>query len=258
MPANRKRVHISIADRLQLLSSTTTVVFRAGLNPGSELLNELKVSRRQSPSVAEICFLSRSFANWSMGKPAESSPRLRCVHCGNTETPLWRGGPDGPKTLCNACGVRYKKGKLVLYKGATGKLTAVRGDNEAQVQLLPTPKKPNKKATPTQPELSPSLIASFSAESGSRRIIRKVPSEGAISVALTKPTTRCRRANAGQMPGRYASKTLPEVLAQWPSPFSSPQSSPWSPAESPRVRGTCMQTLAWRRFRLDLGSPILS
>mmetsp|Transcript_21567 Transcript_21567/g.51486 ORF Transcript_21567/g.51486 Transcript_21567/m.51486 type:complete len:442 (-) Transcript_21567:388-1713(-) len=32
-----------------------------------------------------------------------------CLNCGTTSTPLWRGGPQGPKTLCNACGVRYMK-----------------------------------------------------------------------------------------------------------------------------------------------------
>ena len=25
------------------------------------------------------------------------------------QTPVWRAGPHGPKTLCNACGVRYMK-----------------------------------------------------------------------------------------------------------------------------------------------------
>ncbi|KAI8108815.1 hypothetical protein M9435_005232 [Picochlorum sp. BPE23] len=33
-----------------------------------------------------------------------------CLNCGSTETPQWRCGPLGPRTLCNACGVRYKKG----------------------------------------------------------------------------------------------------------------------------------------------------
>ncbi|CAI7889411.1 unnamed protein product, partial [Closterium sp. NIES-54] len=36
----------------------------------------------------------------------------RCLHCSVTKTPQWRAGPYGPKTLCNACGVRYKSGRL--------------------------------------------------------------------------------------------------------------------------------------------------
>ncbi|XP_057439033.1 GATA transcription factor 15-like [Lotus japonicus] len=32
-----------------------------------------------------------------------------CADCKTTKTPLWRGGPAGPKTLCNACGIRYRK-----------------------------------------------------------------------------------------------------------------------------------------------------
>ncbi|XP_009628969.2 GATA transcription factor 8 [Nicotiana tabacum] len=36
----------------------------------------------------------------------------RCMHCEITKTPQWRAGPMGPKTLCNACGVRYKSGRL--------------------------------------------------------------------------------------------------------------------------------------------------
>ncbi|KAJ4956898.1 hypothetical protein NE237_013681 [Protea cynaroides] len=37
----------------------------------------------------------------------------KCWHCGAEKTPQWRAGPYGPKTLCNACGVRYKSGRLV-------------------------------------------------------------------------------------------------------------------------------------------------
>jgi hypothetical protein len=35
-----------------------------------------------------------------------------CAHCGSRETPMWRDGPVGPKTLCNACGIRWRQGKL--------------------------------------------------------------------------------------------------------------------------------------------------
>jgi hypothetical protein len=37
----------------------------------------------------------------------------RCTHCASEKTPQWRTGPLGPKTLCNACGVRFKSGRLM-------------------------------------------------------------------------------------------------------------------------------------------------
>ncbi|KAK7271035.1 hypothetical protein RJT34_26622 [Clitoria ternatea] len=44
---------------------------------------------------------------------AQQSHAVRkCLHCEITKTPQWRAGPMGPKTLCNACGVRYKSGRL--------------------------------------------------------------------------------------------------------------------------------------------------
>jgi len=33
-----------------------------------------------------------------------------CRNCGAMSTPQWRCGPEGPRTLCNACGVRWRKG----------------------------------------------------------------------------------------------------------------------------------------------------
>ncbi|KZV47610.1 hypothetical protein F511_12879 [Dorcoceras hygrometricum] len=33
----------------------------------------------------------------------------RCANCDTASTPLWRNGPRGPKSLCNACGIRFKK-----------------------------------------------------------------------------------------------------------------------------------------------------
>jgi PAS domain S-box-containing protein len=33
----------------------------------------------------------------------------RCGDCGTADSPEWRKGPNGPKTLCNACGLRWSK-----------------------------------------------------------------------------------------------------------------------------------------------------
>lgn len=43
---------------------------------------------------------------------SESLSQRRCTHCQVQKTPQWRTGPLGPKTLCNACGVRFKSGRL--------------------------------------------------------------------------------------------------------------------------------------------------
>ncbi|KAL9238494.1 hypothetical protein vseg_012908 [Gypsophila vaccaria] len=56
-------------------------------------------------------------SNWDPNNgtpPPESVPR-NCQHCGISEksTPAMRRGPDGPRTLCNACGLMWaNKGTL--------------------------------------------------------------------------------------------------------------------------------------------------
>ncbi|KAL8171464.1 hypothetical protein V2J09_023268 [Rumex salicifolius] len=58
----------------------------------------------------------RSRATGGSSKPAVKREVVfgrKCEHCQTEKTPQWRAGPTGPKTLCNACGVRYKSGRLV-------------------------------------------------------------------------------------------------------------------------------------------------
>nr|GEV09960.1 GATA transcription factor 19-like [Tanacetum cinerariifolium] len=52
----------------------------------------------------------------------------RCANCDTTSTPLWRNGPRGPKSLCNACGIRFKKEERRATAAATG------GADTAQTQ----------------------------------------------------------------------------------------------------------------------------
>lgn len=44
----------------------------------------------------------------------------RCANCDTTSTPLWRNGPRGPKSLCNACGIRFKKEERRASAAAAG------------------------------------------------------------------------------------------------------------------------------------------
>ncbi|SCU92528.1 LAFA_0F11188g1_1 [Lachancea sp. 'fantastica'] len=42
-------------------------------------------------------------------RPANAIRGMECVHCASTETPEWRRGPYGNRTVCNACGLFYCK-----------------------------------------------------------------------------------------------------------------------------------------------------
>ncbi|KAK9062032.1 hypothetical protein SSX86_019216 [Deinandra increscens subsp. villosa] len=60
----------------------------------------VQMQRRKSPATA------------AMGGSGQPQPRC-CSHCLVQKTPQWRAGPLGAKTLCNACGVRFKSGRLL-------------------------------------------------------------------------------------------------------------------------------------------------
>ncbi|KAJ8503403.1 hypothetical protein ONZ45_g10896 [Pleurotus djamor] len=59
---------------------------------------------------------STAGGNASSGQPkskyrkrSRATPPGKCHSCNIRETPEWRRGPDGARTLCNACGLHYAK-----------------------------------------------------------------------------------------------------------------------------------------------------
>ncbi|VDB82760.1 unnamed protein product [Peniophora sp. CBMAI 1063] len=58
-----------------------------------------------------------SYLHSGQSDDADGAPHKRrkviephvCTTCGRTDSPEWRKGPRGPKTLCNACGLRWAK-----------------------------------------------------------------------------------------------------------------------------------------------------
>ncbi|KAL5569328.1 hypothetical protein UlMin_025903 [Ulmus minor] len=97
----------------------------------------------------------------------------KCMHCEITKTPQWRAGPMGPKTLCNACGVRFKSGRLFpeyrpaasptfvpsLHSNSHKKVLEMRtkfGDNATMAGTATT--------MPDTPELIPNTNSSISLE----------------------------------------------------------------------------------------------
>ncbi|XP_030472373.1 GATA transcription factor 5-like [Syzygium oleosum] len=61
----------------------------------------------------------------------------RCSHCQVQKTPQWRAGPLGLKTLCNACGVRYKSGRLFPeYRPACSPTFSVEAHSNSHRKVL--------------------------------------------------------------------------------------------------------------------------
>ncbi|KAI9566902.1 hypothetical protein HD554DRAFT_2024816 [Boletus coccyginus] len=58
-------------------------------------------------------------------KRSRATPPGKCHSCNIRETPEWRRGPDGARTLCNACGLHYaklvrKRDKALAAEGGSG------------------------------------------------------------------------------------------------------------------------------------------
>ncbi|KAJ4714402.1 putative GATA transcription factor [Melia azedarach] len=66
---------------------------------------------KNSPYAPQNHKTSRGSNSNTISNNSTNDPLLarRCANCDTTSTPLWRNGPRGPKSLCNACGIRFKK-----------------------------------------------------------------------------------------------------------------------------------------------------
>ncbi|KAK9446907.1 uncharacterized protein V1518DRAFT_422402 [Limtongia smithiae] len=69
-------------------------------------------------------------------KRVRGSQPSRCHQCGISETPEWRRGPDGARTLCNACGLHHAK--LVKKQNMNGnRASSLGAESQASRQSQP-------------------------------------------------------------------------------------------------------------------------
>lgn len=96
-------------------TTTTTTSSSSSSSPTSPLL----IYTNLAQSLDQVCSApapakkpKKTSSNGAVPGALAPAPR-RCSHCGVQKTPQWRTGPLGAKTLCNACGVRFKSGRLL-------------------------------------------------------------------------------------------------------------------------------------------------
>uniref|UniRef100_A0A7N0UBX6 GATA transcription factor n=1 Tax=Kalanchoe fedtschenkoi TaxID=63787 RepID=A0A7N0UBX6_KALFE len=91
-------------------SSTTWLIYT---NQPSHVDAVLESSAKQATPRLTSAVKKRKTRPPREAAGGPSAQPRRCSHCGVQKTPQWRAGPLGAKTLCNACGVRFKSGRLL-------------------------------------------------------------------------------------------------------------------------------------------------
>ncbi|XP_054787174.1 GATA transcription factor 15-like isoform X2 [Prosopis cineraria] len=71
----------------------------------------------------------------SEGSPMSNEQKKTCADCGTSKTPLWRGGPAGPKSLCNACGIRSRKKKRAILGMNKGSIEDKKGKRSNNAKI---------------------------------------------------------------------------------------------------------------------------
>lgn len=174
-----------------------------------------------------------------------------CSKCGATKTPQWREGPFGPKTLCNACGVKRTRKLRAEQEGAKRRKTSA-SPSPAPLKHAAYPKLPPKPPVAYSPEPLDSYdsveyeqyehytfaaMVPSSAGGGARRPTRRAAEEAAVKTAHYARTGEW--AGEGEAPEHAYLYPAGQPLDETPtssSDYSQPSSDcpeevSWAPAE---------------------------
>jgi GATA zinc finger len=96
---------------LTRVSASTSAPSMAAMSPAATAATTSARTKRQrlasSGSTTPSGSIQLKWDQWSASQVPEED-RV-CEQCNTRNTPEWRRGPNGPKTLCNACGLKYSR-----------------------------------------------------------------------------------------------------------------------------------------------------
>eukprot|EP00262_Sarcandra_glabra_P003541 TRINITY_DN1427_c0_g1_i1.p1 TRINITY_DN1427_c0_g1~~TRINITY_DN1427_c0_g1_i1.p1 ORF type:complete len:270 (+),score=37.21 TRINITY_DN1427_c0_g1_i1:489-1298(+) len=85
----------------------------------SSKMRLMRKMMNSNPQIADKAIGSMEMPPLHENNNNSSNNTVRvCTDCNTTKTPLWRGGPRGPKSLCNACGIRQRKARRAMAAAA--------------------------------------------------------------------------------------------------------------------------------------------
>ncbi|EGR47575.1 blue light regulator 2 [Trichoderma reesei QM6a] len=93
-------------------SSADTIAFLTGIENGERMSNGNRSPTLIKGDAGIAMPMDRDSKSGEKKKKLKLAEEYVCTDCGTVGTldsPEWRKGPSGPKTLCNACGLRWAK-----------------------------------------------------------------------------------------------------------------------------------------------------
>ncbi|KAF9354622.1 hypothetical protein BGX34_010904 [Mortierella sp. NVP85] len=172
-------------------------------------------SSTPTPKAAGTTKRASSGANTST---ASSHPK-RCAYCGCTSTPMWRRGPDGPHSLCNACGVKWRSGRIIIETGQPPPPSRTPGatsssSNARQKQSTAGSKVDTESGANIEGKGSGEVVGNKRASAGAKRQDASTPSDGSVPDPAQgqKATGKKRSANRAAATLGVASSTGPIMV----------------------------------------------
>ncbi|KAB1210532.1 GATA transcription factor 4 [Morella rubra] len=108
---NKDAERTKLGEGFQLVDDSSTTNFTFGKKSMTKTPSD---KARSCNTAGEASFPSATKENREVNRICTGNTGTRrCNHCQSEKTPQWREGPLGPGTLCNACGVRYRSGRLL-------------------------------------------------------------------------------------------------------------------------------------------------
>ncbi|KAL4335202.1 hypothetical protein GQ457_07G038840 [Hibiscus cannabinus] len=98
---------------------------------------DLSLSRKEDGNYGSASDNNGSSLKWvssKMTKITNNAIRV-CSDCNTSTTPLWRSGPRGPKSLCNACGIRQRKARRALEAAAANGAAVVTDATSLKIKV---------------------------------------------------------------------------------------------------------------------------
>eukprot|EP00028_Trichosphaerium_sp_Am-I-7-wt_P011206 CAMPEP_0168518814 /NCGR_PEP_ID=MMETSP0405-20121227/6938_1 /TAXON_ID=498012 /ORGANISM="Trichosphaerium sp, Strain Am-I-7 wt" /LENGTH=243 /DNA_ID=CAMNT_0008539221 /DNA_START=43 /DNA_END=771 /DNA_ORIENTATION=- len=106
---SRSEITDNVIQLIQQLQSLDKSVHDSVFNYVVKQKQENTTIENTAPMPRVHRIIRRKMRDGSRRRPILSGNGMYCKSCGAKETTEWRRGPDGNKSLCNACGLHYSK-----------------------------------------------------------------------------------------------------------------------------------------------------